>query len=118
MLGFNVFAAETDAEAKLFVTSVQQAVVNLRTGRPTWLPPPRQGHSERLGPHERVILSDILSCSAIGAPETVARELSAFVAHTGADELMITSQIYDHAAKVWAYQIVADVWNISAVPSR
>ena len=113
MLGFNVFAADTDAEAQLLMTSVQQAVVNLRTGRPTTLPPPRQGYSERLGLQERAILSDVLSCSAVGAPEKVAREMSAFVARTGADELMITSQIYDHAARVRAYEIVADVWNMS-----
>ncbi len=118
MLGFNVFAADADAEAELLVTSVQQAVVNLRTGRPTPLPPPEPDYARRLGPQERAILSDVLSCSAVGSPETVARELSAFAARTGADELMVTSQIYDHAARLRSYEIVADVWGLPAVPSR
>jgi alkanesulfonate monooxygenase SsuD/methylene tetrahydromethanopterin reductase-like flavin-dependent oxidoreductase (luciferase family) len=55
------------------------------------------------------LLDQVLSCSAIGSPETVARELAEFVARTGADELMITSQIFDHAARLRSYQITADV---------
>jgi luciferase family oxidoreductase group 1 len=108
MLGFNVFAADTDAEAKLLVTSVQQAVVNLRTGRPTKLPPPVAGYADRLGPAERAILDQVLACSAVGAPDTVAQQMAAFAARTGADELMVTSQIFDHAARLRSYQIAAE----------
>jgi luciferase family oxidoreductase group 1 len=109
MLGFNVFAADTDEEAHFRATSMQQAFVSLRSGRPTRLQPPVRGYLEALGPQERAMLDAVLSCSAIGSPETVAQQLKAFIAHTKADELMITSQIFDHAARLRSYEITAQV---------
>src|SRR5450830_1877677 len=84
MLGFNVFAADTDEEAHFRATSMQQAFVNLRTGRPSRLPPPKAGYLEQLGMQERAMLDSVLSCSAIGGPATVAEQLKAFIARTGA----------------------------------
>ncbi len=107
MLGFNVFAADTDEEAHLLSSSTQQAFVNLRSGRPARLPPPLPGYEERLRSPERAILAQILTCSAIGSPETVRRALEAFVTRTGADELMIASQIFDHQARLRSYEITA-----------
>jgi len=109
MLGFNVFAADTDDEARLLSSSMQQAFVNLRSGRPSRLQPPVAGYEERLTPPERAILEQTLSCSAIGAPATVRQQLQAFVDRTGADELMITSQIFDHAARLRSYEITASL---------
>jgi len=109
MLGFNVFAADTDEEAHFLATSQQQAFVNLRTGNPIQLPPPRAGYLEQLGPQGKAIIDNVMSCSAIGAPDTVAGQLQAFIAHTGADELMITSSMYDHAARLHSYQLTAEV---------
>ena len=109
MLGFNVFAADTDAQAQLIATSMQQAFVNLRSGHPTPLPPPVDGYLHSLGPQERHLLDHVLSCSAIGSQATVAQALKAFIAHTGADELMITSQIFDHSARLRSYEITADI---------
>jgi alkanesulfonate monooxygenase SsuD/methylene tetrahydromethanopterin reductase-like flavin-dependent oxidoreductase (luciferase family) len=108
MLGFNAFAADTDEEAQLLATSVQQAFVNLRTGRPTKLPPPQAGFADTLPPPHRAILDQVLTCSAIGSAETVRGQIHAFAQRTGADELMITSQIWDHAARVRSYEIVAE----------
>jgi luciferase family oxidoreductase group 1 len=109
MLGFNVFAADNDADAHFRASSMQQAFVNLRGGRPGQLPPPRAGYLDQLPPPERAMLDAVLSCSAIGAPATVAGQLQAFVARTGADELMITSQIFDHAQRLRSYEITADL---------
>ena len=109
MLGFNVFAADTDEEAAFRATSMQQAFVNLRSGRPSRLPPPVADYSSRIGPQERTLLEQVLSCSAVGSPDTVHAALQAFIARTGADELMITSQIFDHAARLRSYQIAAEV---------
>ncbi|HEV7815963.1 MAG TPA: LLM class flavin-dependent oxidoreductase [Janthinobacterium sp.] len=114
MLGFNVFAADTDEEAQLRATSMQQAFVNLRSGRPSRLPPPRPGYLEQLGPQEKALLDSVLSCSAIGSPETVARQLQGFIASTGADELMITSQIFEHAHRLRSYEITADIHKTMA----
>ena len=51
----------------------------------------------------------MLSCSVVGSPETVRRGLEAFVARTGADELMVTSQIYDHEARLRSYDLAAGI---------
>ena len=109
MLGFNVFAAETDAEAQLLATSVQQAFVELRRGTPSRLKPPVAGYLERLSALDRVAIEHVLSCSAIGAPDTVRSKLRAFVERTGADELIVVSQIFDPAARLRSYEITAEL---------
>jgi len=109
MLGFNVFAADTDDEARLLMTSMQQAFVNLRRGRPTPLQPPVQGFEETLQPFERAMLHEVLAATAAGSADTVRTALRSFIARTGADELMITSQVYDHAARLRSYEITAQV---------
>jgi luciferase family oxidoreductase group 1 len=109
MLGFNIFAADTDAQAQLLATSMQQAFVNLRSGHPGQLPPPVAEYSQRLTPQDKAILADVLSCSAIGSADTVRQAMKDFIARTAADELIITSGIFDHAARLRSYEIVAQV---------
>ena len=109
MLGFNVFAADTDGEAQVRATSMQQSFVNLRSGRPGRLPPPLPGYRENAGPAERALLDSVLSCATIGSPDTVREGLKAFIARTGADELMITSNMFDHQARLRSYEIAAQV---------
>jgi luciferase family oxidoreductase group 1 len=108
MLGFNVFAADTDEEAKFLSTSMKQAFVNLRSGRPARLKPPVMDYEKDLTSNERAILDQVLSCAAIGSLDTVRRELKSFIARTGADELMITSQIFEHKARVHSYKLAAE----------
>jgi luciferase family oxidoreductase group 1 len=107
MLGLNVIAADTDAEAKLLFSSLQQAFVNLRTGRPGQLPPPVEGFEAGLDPVARSMLDDALSCAVVGSPETVRQGIEAFAARTGADELMLTAQVFDHTARVRSFEIAA-----------
>ena len=107
MLGLSVVAAETDAEARFLATSQQQAFVNLRTGQPAPLPPPVEGYEARLDPGARALLAQTLSCAVIGDPQTVKRGLADFAERTGADELMVTAQIYDHAARLRSFEIAA-----------
>jgi luciferase family oxidoreductase group 1 len=109
MLGFNVFAADNDQEGVLLASSMQQAFVNLRTGRPSLLQPPVPGYLDQLAPDARAMLDHTLSSSAIGSPATVATALDAFIERTGADELMITSQIFDHDARLRSYEILAEI---------
>ncbi len=111
MLGFNVFAAASDEEAQYQATSMQQAFVNLRSGRPSRLPPPVANYPNIVGPAERALLDSVLSCSAIGASNTVRASLSTFIERTGADELMITSQIYDHTARLRSYEITSGIFS-------
>ena len=107
MLGFNVFAAETDEEGEFLASSMQQAFVDLRSGQPTKLRPPVENYAELLPYAQRAMLDQVLTCSAIGSPPSVAAAIEAFVERTGADELMITSQIYDHEARLHSYEIAA-----------
>jgi luciferase family oxidoreductase group 1 len=115
MLGVNVFAADTDDEARLLFTSLQQAFVNLRLGRPGQLAPPVPGYGERLGPMERSMLEQALAVSVVGSPETVRQGLEEFVRETGADELMVTSQIFDHEARLRSFEITAAARDSLAV---
>ncbi|HEU5041585.1 MAG TPA: LLM class flavin-dependent oxidoreductase, partial [Gemmatimonadales bacterium] len=108
MVGVNVFAADTDAEGRRLFTSLQQAFVNLRRGHPGRLPPPDDGLLKRLPPADRRLLDEMLSFSAVGSPETVRQGLETIVARTGADELMLTSQIYDHEARLRSFELAAE----------
>ncbi|MBM6575482.1 LLM class flavin-dependent oxidoreductase [Microvirga sp. SRT01] len=108
MAGFNIFAADTEEEAQLIATSQQQSFVRLRTGNPGQLPPPVAGYRGSLGPQGAAMLDNVLSCSAIGTPATVARGLAAFVERTGVDEVMVTSAIYDQTARKRSLTLTAE----------
>jgi len=109
MLGFNVFAADTDEEGALLFTSLQRAFLNLRSGKPGKLPPPDPDLAAGLSPFERAMLERTLSCAAVGSPATVKRGIDAFIRGTGADELMITAQIFDHQARLRSFEIAAAI---------
>ena len=109
MLGVNVVAADTDDEARRSFTSLQQAFVNLRRGHPGPLPPPADDFDEQLTPMDRLGISEVLSCSIVGSPESVARGMAEFIAATGANELMVASQIFEHAARLRSYEITAGI---------
>ena len=109
MLGLNVCAADTDAEARRLFSSHQQAVIARRTGRRGPLPPPLDDFESRLDPTAKLILREALSCSIVGSPETVQRGLEAFIGQTRTDEIMVTGHIFDHAARLRSYEIAAQV---------
>jgi luciferase family oxidoreductase group 1 len=119
MLGVNIVAADTDDEARVLMTSLQQAFVNLRRGRPGPLPPPIPGFEAHLSPQERATLAEFLACSFIGSPDTVRRGLETFLARTAPDEIIITSQIHDHAARLRSYELTATIRDqlAASVPS-
>jgi luciferase family oxidoreductase group 1 len=107
MLGVNIVAADTDAEARRLYSSLQQAFVNLRRGRPGKLPPPVDDFEANLDRYTRAMLAMALSCSIVGGPDTIRDGLDAFVTANGADELMVTAQIFDHAARKRSFEILA-----------
>jgi len=108
MCGFNVFAADSDAEAELLASSQQQAFVALRTGNPRQLPPPVAGYRDTLGAQGNAILDHVLQCSAVGSRATIERRIAAFIERTQADELMIASAIYDHDARKHSLTLTAE----------
>jgi luciferase family oxidoreductase group 1 len=109
MAGATVVAADTDAEARRLFTSVQQQFLNMRRGRPGRLPPPVDDMDAVWTPFEKAGVAHALSCAIVGGPETVRDGLAAFVARTRADELMVTCNVFDHAARLRSYEILAAV---------
>jgi len=118
MVGFNVFAADTDAEARRLVTSAQQQFLNLRRGMPGQLPPPVDTLEGRWSPLEKAGVEHALSCAAIGSPETVRREMEAFIERVQPDELMVAGQIFDHGARLHSFEIAAQVRDQMAAARR
>src|SRR4051812_17736364 len=100
MVAANVIAADTDEAARLLMTSLQQAFVQLRRGRPAPLPPPVEGFEAQLSPVEKAMLDEALSCSFVGSADTVRRGLADFVSRTGADELIVAAHVHDHRARL------------------
>lgn len=110
MVGVNVVAAETDEEARRLFTTVQQSFTNLVRGKGGKLQAPIDNIDEYWTPAEKRQASRMLEYSFVGSKETVRRGLESFVELTKADELMVVCSLYDHAARVRSYEIVAEVY--------
>jgi luciferase family oxidoreductase group 1 len=111
ILGANVVAAESDAEARRLFTSYEQSFVSLRRGHPMPVPPPVDGYELPFTPIERAQLEPILSMAMVGGPETIRRRLREFIATTGAEEIIIASQLFDHSARVRSYEIAMESYR-------
>jgi luciferase family oxidoreductase group 1 len=107
MLGVPVIAAETDREARLLQTSSMQSIVQLRRGRPGPLPPPDEHFLETLDPQARAMLDEFMACAVVGSLDSVRQGLASFAERTGADELIVTAHIFDHAARVRSLELTA-----------
>ncbi|HEX8915010.1 MAG TPA: LLM class flavin-dependent oxidoreductase [Humisphaera sp.] len=119
MVGVNVFAADTDAEARRLFTSLQQAFVAMVRNRRGPLPPPVDSMDGLWSPAEQSAVERMSRVSVVGSPETVRKGLAALLDETGADELVMTAQIFDHAARVRSFEIAsAAMGEIQAAGSR
>lgn len=112
-IGVNLFAAETDEEARRLFTSLQQAFLNLIRGRPGPLPPPVDNMDGRWNPAERPHVDRMTRVSVVGSPMTVRQGLESLIDATGADELILTGQIFDHQARLRSFQIAAEARKAS-----
>ena len=109
MPGINVIAADTDAEARYLATSLQQRFVGMVRGARGKLQPPIDDIEQYWSPAEKAHVSRMLRYAFIGSPETIRRELAAFIAATSADEIMVTAPIYDHKARKRSYELLAAI---------
>lgn len=116
MVGINVFAADTDDEARRLFTSLQQQFINLRRGTPGKLPPPVDVLEAT--EFELANVAHALSFAAVGSRDTVRDKLRDRIAQTGADEVIITAQIYDHAARVRSFELAAQIRDELATETR
>ncbi|MEO8295314.1 MAG: LLM class flavin-dependent oxidoreductase [Gemmatimonadota bacterium] len=112
MLGVNIFAADTDAEARRLFTSAQIQFINLRRGTPGRLQPPIADIEDYASPGELASLEQVLMHSMVGSRETVHRRLQEFVDSTGADEILCAGQIYDHAARLRSFELTASLQKV------
>ncbi|SFI18150.1 LLM class flavin-dependent oxidoreductase [Planctomicrobium piriforme] len=111
MTGLNVIAAETDEEAAWLATSQQMSFADLVRNQPSLLRPPieRIEDYEHWSPTVQYQASQMLACRVIGGPETVRKGLKAFLERTGADELMIVSDVYDSQKRFRSFEIIAEI---------
>jgi alkanesulfonate monooxygenase SsuD/methylene tetrahydromethanopterin reductase-like flavin-dependent oxidoreductase (luciferase family) len=114
MVGANVIAADTDAEARRLFTSPQQAFANLLRGARGKLQPPIDDIEAYWSPLEKAQASRMLACAFVGSPDTVRAGLAKFAADTGADEVIVAAAIYDHSARLRSYELLARSMGIAA----
>jgi luciferase family oxidoreductase group 1 len=106
MVGANAVVADTDEEARRLFTSAQQSFTNIFRGRRGQLPPPIDDIEDYWSPVEKDRASAMLARSFVGSPETVHAGLEAFVAETGADEIIVASAIHDHGKRLRSYELL------------
>lgn len=108
IVGANVVAADDDTEARRLFTSAQQSFTNLLRGHPGKLEPPVDDIDACWSAAERAHVSHMLSCSLVGSPARVHEQLDALVERTRADEIMAVAAIYEHAARLRSYELLAE----------
>lgn len=116
-IGVNIVAADTDEEARYLFTTHQQHATRMRRNTRGQLPPPIDDIETFWTPYEKASVSEQLSCSVVGSPETVRRGLQALVEKTGADELIMAGQIFDHRARLRSFEIAAQAARDVQIPT-
>ncbi|HTH69620.1 MAG TPA: LLM class flavin-dependent oxidoreductase [Rhodanobacter sp.] len=118
MLGLNVVAADSDAEARRLFTTQQQSFIKLRRGMPGLIPPPIDDIESFWTPVEKLGVERALACAVVGAADTVRNGIEAFVARHRPDELLITANVFDHVARRRSFEIAAAVHQDMAARSK
>ncbi len=113
MAGVNVIVADTDAEARRLFTSIQQAFTGMFRGDRGLFQPPIDDIERYWTPQEKAQVSRMLACSFVGSPQTVRSGIQAFVDQTGVDELMVASAVFDPAARLRSYELLAEITGIA-----
>src|SRR5689334_19195513 len=108
MAGVPLVAAETDREAERLATSAKQRHLQLIRGQPIFVPPPVESMDGLWSESEQFLVESRLDAAAIGGPETILHKLNRFLRQTNADELIFTSDLYDHAHRLRSFEIAAD----------
>jgi luciferase family oxidoreductase group 1 len=111
MVAMNVFAAESDEEARLIASSQQQSFVRLRSGNPGKLPPPVANYQESLPAPAQAMLEHLGQAAAVGSVTTVRAALAAFIERTQADEIILSGASYDPAARLRSLELTMDAIN-------
>ncbi|GAA4233270.1 LLM class flavin-dependent oxidoreductase [Actinomadura meridiana] len=116
MIGVSVTAADTDAHAEELARPQALAFLRLRRGTPGLLPTPEETAAYPYTPMDRQMIDSRLADQVIGGPETVRAKLDALIGRTGVDEVMVTTQVFDHADRLRSYDILADLYKEDLAP--
>ncbi len=111
VLGLNVVASDSEADSKRLFTTQQQSFVNLRRGLPGLIPPPIDDIEAFWQPHEKAGVQNALACAVVGDVKQVQEGLAAFVARHKPDEVLVTANIYDHAARKRSFGLAMQAWR-------
>jgi len=111
VLGLNVVASDSEADAKRLFTTQQQSFVNLRRGLPGLIPPPIDDIEAFWQPHEKAGVQNALACAVVGDVKQVQEGLAAFVARHKPDEVLVTANVYDHAARKRSFGLAMQAWR-------
>jgi luciferase family oxidoreductase group 1 len=114
ILAVSVICAETNEQAEEFASSMQLAWVRMRSGNPGPLPSPKEAMDYSYGPAERRLADVYRLMQVIGDPRTVRARIEELAEHTAADEVMVTTNVYDHAERLRSYELLAEVFEIVA----
>lgn len=109
IVGAGIYAADTDMAAKSIFSSAQLQALGLIRNRPDKLPPPVDDVERFLDPDERIAIQHRTRYAMVGSPANVERRLGEFLAETRADEIILTSQIFDHKARLRSFEIAAQI---------
>jgi luciferase family oxidoreductase group 1 len=108
MVGVAVVCADTDAEARRIHAPARLSFLRLRSGRPSTFPSPEEAAAHVYSPSEQQFVDSWTATHVVGEPATVRDGLAALQEETGADELMLTTMVYDHADRLRSYELVAE----------
>jgi luciferase family oxidoreductase group 1 len=113
----NVIAAETDEDAQHLATSTYQLILGLIRNNRKPLPPPVHDMDLLWSAEERAAVNQMLYYSFIGSTNTVSKELTSFIGNTGVDEMMVTTHLYDVAAKIRSLELTASLFKTNKIES-
>ena len=108
----NAIAADTDAEAHRLLRSLRLRFAAMARGVRGQLQPPEAFVEADWSPAELAFADESLACSAVGSPDEARRQLEGLIAQTGADELVLTAQIFDHAARLKSFALIGEAWGL------
>ncbi|MBV8070999.1 MAG: LLM class flavin-dependent oxidoreductase [Acidobacteriaceae bacterium] len=117
MVGIPIVAAETDSEARFLATTLRLRALQLIRGQSLLLSPPVDDSEIHSSAEERLLIQSRLSAAIVGSPETIQSKLAGFLEDTRADEIMISSDIFDHAARLRSYEVVSQVMQRRRAPA-
>ncbi|MCM3584965.1 LLM class flavin-dependent oxidoreductase [Mesobacillus maritimus] len=112
MVAVNIIAADTDEEAEFLSTSIKQNFLNMMRNTPSQLQPPVNNLDELMSPYEKAVLEKQLRSTIIGNPTTVKKKLESFLDETKADEIMVSTMVYDQNARLYSHQLVAEIMGL------